>query len=267
MTLIIGVRCDNGIVIGSDGITTRPTVEQKTGSKIHDDIGKAVLFAAAGDVGIGQDVLRGLIHKSRQISKQNSKYHVVKNLIANTISSEIGSYVKRIEDTLIVADRSSLSNEQNVITRADFKAVIATRIDNEPYLFDIDQHGNLLDITPELVFTTIGSGESQAYPFLEFVKRTAWNGGQPNTIVQGILGVWWTLKYVTAGNASIGVGEPFSIGVLEQVGGIWEASILKSDRLLTYDEDIRDVELALRKHLNREVDTTDPPLRPDEPPD
>ena len=52
MTLIIGVRCENGIVVGSDGATTRPAVEQKTRSKIHDDIGKAVLFAAAGDVAV-----------------------------------------------------------------------------------------------------------------------------------------------------------------------------------------------------------------------
>ena len=263
MTLIIGVRCNNGIVIGSDGITTRPTVEQKTGSKIHDDIGKAVLFAAAGDVAIGQDVLRVLTHKSRPINQQNSKYHVVKNHIANTVSGEIKSYVKRIEDTLIVADRSSLTKEQNIITTADFIAVIATRIENEPHLFEIDAHGNLLEITPELAFTTIGSGQGQAYPFLEFVRRTAWSGGQPDTIVQGILGVWWTLKYVTAGNSSIGVGEPFSIGVLEQVNGIWEASILESDRLPTYDEDIRDVELALRRHLNKEIDSSDPPIRAD----
>ncbi len=86
MTLIIGVRCDNGIVIGSDGVTTRPTVEQKTGSKIHDDIGNAILFAAAGEVGIGQDVLRGLTHQSGPINRQNSNYHVVKNHIANTVA-------------------------------------------------------------------------------------------------------------------------------------------------------------------------------------
>lgn len=263
MTLIIGVRCDNGIVIGSDGVTTRPTVEQKTGSKIHDDIGKAVLFAASGEVGIGQSVLRGLTHQSGPINQQDSNYHTVKNHIENTVSSEIHSYVKRVEDTLVVADRFTLSQEQNVITFADFRAVMATRIANEPHLFEINQHGNLLEITPELVFTTIGSGQSQAYPFLEFVKRTAWSGGQPNTIVQGILGVWWTLKYVTVGNASIGVGEPYSIGVLEQVNGIWEASILESDRLSTYDQDIRDVERALRRHLNREIESPDPPPRPE----
>lgn len=261
MTLIIGVRCVNGIVMGSDGVTTRPTVEQQTGSKIQDDIGPAVLFAAAGDVAIGQAVLRGLIHKSKPINQPNSKYHAVTSHIANTISGEIKSYVKRIEDTLIIADRSSLSREENVIIPADFEAVIATRIGTEPHLFHVNPHGNLLEITPELVFATIGSGSSQANPFLEFVKRTAWNGGQPTTIVQGILGVWWTLKYVTAGNSSIGVGEPFSIGVLEQVNGVWEASIPKEDRLPNYDKDIQDVESALRRHLNKEVESTDPPLR------
>lgn len=57
VTLIVGVRCEDGVVVGADTISTyfspggRPTIEQEVASKI-DIFHGAVVVATAGSVGI-----------------------------------------------------------------------------------------------------------------------------------------------------------------------------------------------------------------------
>ena len=62
MTLVIGVRCKDGVVIGADSIATyasadgRLTVEQEIDSKIS-IVDDNMIFASSGAVGLSQEVL------------------------------------------------------------------------------------------------------------------------------------------------------------------------------------------------------------------
>jgi len=268
MTLIIGVRCRNGIVMGSDGLTTYssfdglPTIELQTGSKIR-VIRNNALYAAAGEVGVGQDILAKLDHKWDSISTKESRYHEVRREIATAISGEIEQYANRIEKTLIVVNRDKIPADRYLIEKVEFQSVICTSIGNECYLFQFDEHGNPVELEPAFTFIAIGSGQEPADFFLKFIKRVVWENRPPETIRQAITGVLWTLQYVTSGSASLGVGDPFSIGVLEKENDTWQTSTFEGDSLRLYEDDIRIAEKALRENLNAQIESSTPPVRED----
>ena len=264
MTLIIGVRCGDGVVIGSDSVTTysstdgQRTIEQEIDTKIR-IIKNSALYASAGAVGPSQDIFSAL-DSAWKANTKKSKYHVVKKHIADTISNQIKNYARRIEATLVVPNR----NSSNFVTTVDFASLVALPISNEHHLFCFNEHGNPEECVTELPIVTIGSGQVQADPFLAFVKRVAWKDGQPESVKQGIVGVLWTLQYVIARNSALGVGGQPSIGILEKAGEQWEASILKGERLSMYVDAIENAEQAIFEHLNEEVTSVTPPPRPTE---
>lgn len=258
MTLIIGVRCGDGVVIGSDSVTTysspdgQRTIEQETETKIR-LIKNSALYASAGAVGPSQDVLSTLDSNWKNINKK-PRYHTVKKEVADRISGQIKFYARRMEETLVIANR-----DQPFVTKVDIESLIALPIDSDFHLFRFDEHGNPEEYTSDLPIVTIGSGQVQADPFLAFVKRVAWNDEQPNTVKQGIVGVLWTLRYVIARNSALGVGGQPSIGILEMADEKWRASVLYGDRLSFYVDAIDDVEKALYVHLNQ-YETSSIPL-------
>ncbi len=259
MTLIIGVRCGDGVVIGSDSVTTyaspdgQRTIEQETETKIR-LINNVALYASAGDVGPSQDVLSALESNWRTITKR-ARYHAVKKSIADTISGQIKNYARRMEETLVVPNR----NSSNFVTRVGIESLMALPIGDEHHLFRFDEHGNPEEYVTEIPIVSIGSGQRPADPFLAFVKKVAWNDEQPDTVKQGIVGVLWTLLHVIETNAAPGVGGKASIGVLEKADGSWKSSVLIGDRLGLYTDAIESAEESLYELLNKPGTSTPPP--------
>ncbi|MCY4466736.1 MAG: hypothetical protein OXE46_14495 [Chloroflexi bacterium] len=262
MTLIIGVRCGDGIVIGSDSVTTyssfsgQPTIEQEIDTKVR-IINNNALYASAGEVGPSQDILSALESNWTKISRR-PKYHTVKKELSDTISGQIKHYARRKEETLVTPGRNN-----SFVTEVGIACVLAVPIADEHHLFLFDQHGNPEEYRSELPIVTVGSGQVQADPFLAFVKRVAWNDKQPATVKQGIAGVLWTLQYVIARNSALGVGGQPSIGILEKADRNWEISVHKlgSERLSMHIDAITNAEQSLFDHLNEHVTPTTLPPR------
>ena len=260
MTLVIGVRCGDGVVIGSDSVTTysspagQRTIEQEIDTKVR-IVRNSALYASAGAVGPSQDILSSLESNWQRVGKR-PKHHIVKKEISDLISAQISHYARRMEETLVVPGRSD-----SFVTGVEYAAVMAVPIANEHHLFLFDRHGNPEEYRSELPIVTVGSGQVQADPFLAFVKRVAWNDKQPNSVQQGIVGVLWTLQYVIARNSSLGVGGEPSVGILEIDRGRWVASVLKGERLGMHTEAIATAEQSLRDGLNRHLTPTTPPPR------
>ncbi len=64
MTLIVGIRCSDGVVLASDSAATyaqgaSPTVGQQSVTKIH-QIEKSILYAATGAIGVSQIICNAL---------------------------------------------------------------------------------------------------------------------------------------------------------------------------------------------------------------
>ena len=261
MTLVIGVRCGDGIVIGADSIATYATpngeytVEQKMDSKVH-KVDDNMLYAFSGDIGLGQDV-RHSVSKSWEKNKSKSKENIRKNL-SKAVVEPVKEYAER--SASVAALMRTASVQDPVVT-----SLIAYVAKGQPALIHYNLAGHPEEITRGLTFETIGSGKPYADPFLAFVKRVAWDDRQPRTVKQGIVGVLWALRYVSDSNSSIGVGGPFSIGVLEKNKDEWKASVLEEERLGLYKGAIDSAERSLEEELNKlepESESSIPPRLP-----
>ena len=245
MTLVIGVRCGDGIVIGADSKATyalpdgRPTVEQVMDSKIH-RVDDKLIYAFAGDMSLGQDVMHSL-SKSWEKHKSKSKENI-KNNLSKAVVEPVKEYAERSQSVALLMRAASVQDP--VVT-----SIVAFVTKDQPALIHYNLAGHPEEITRGLTFVTIGSGQLYADPFVAFVKRVAWKNGQPRTVKQGIVGVLWALQY--AGDSSTsGVGGPFSIGVLAKEKGEWKASVLEGERLEIFQGAIRSAERRLHEELN-----------------
>ena len=260
MTLVIGVCCGDGIVIGADSISTyatpdgRRTVEQETDSKIH-EVDDKMICAFAGDVGLGQDVLHSL-DKSREKNKGKSKENIIKG-VSMAVVEGIEEYAGRTHHV-----RSLLGGEY--VQAPMIESIVAFVAKDKHALIHYSREGNPTELTKGIPFIAIGSGQPWADPFVAFVKRVAWNDRQPRTVKQGIVGVLWALQHVIRVNPGRGVGGEISIGVLEKTQGEWKASVRKEDdaRLGLYKGNIESAERSLYEELNNlepEADSPEPP--------
>lgn len=260
MTLVIGVLCGDGIVIGADSIATsvtpkgQPTGEQKMDSKVH-KVDDGMLYAFSGDIGLGQDVLHS-VSKSWERNKSKSKENIRKSL-TKTVVDPIKDYANRTKYIKRVLP-TELAYEPLITS------IVAFVAKDQPVLIHYNLAGHPEEITSGLIFETIGSGKPYADPFVAFVKHVAWKGQQPRTVKHGIVGVLWALQYVSDFSPAIGVGGPFSIGVLEKSKDKWKASVQKEDRLGLYKGAINSAEERLYEELNKvepEADSPEPPRR------
>ena len=261
MTLVIGVLCGDGIVIGADSIATYATptgeytVEQKMDSKVH-KVDDRVLYAFSGDIGLGQDVMHSL-SKSWERNKSKSKENIRKSF-SKAVIEPINEYAKRSSDVRTLLPREPVYDPSIV-------SMVAFVAKDQPTLIRYSLEGHPEEYTKGLSFVAIGSGQKEADPFLAFVKRVAWNDRQPRTVKQGIVGVLWALQHVIRVNPGRGVGGEISIGVLERTQGEWQASVQKEERLGLYKGNIESAERSLYEELNNlelKADSPEPPRLP-----
>ena len=233
MTLIIGVRWLDGLVIGADSISTYGTaIEQEVSDKIQ-FIARDAVVGNAGAVGLSQ-LINDELRKRWDRVKQQSDVTAVKNEISMTIWSQVSPALKRAEEA-----RIGLGN--SVIENTLCHSLVALPVNNSPTLLAFDECAQPLEITLDSTFFSIGSGSLQADPFLAFVKRILWQGSVPRNMAEGIFGVLWTLDHVSRVNAGLGVGGRPNVVVLQKQEDEWRAEKLSDEAL---DEHLMGIRIA-----------------------
>ena len=213
MTVLVGVHCTDGVVIGSDSIATsamgqNPLVHLQSNSKIQ-IFSDQVIVAATGAVGLSQ---RLSTHVELAV-----KGGVFKNLKLDECTTNIS---KRF---LTDCGNSLVQNHPQ--RGIGFGAMIAALIQGEPRLIEY----GTTDFQPEikkdkLFFVSMGSGQMLADPFLAFISRVLWKDTSPS-VEQAKFGVYWALDHAIK-LAPGGVGGPINLSVLSKVGEAWQASLL-----------------------------------------
>lgn len=231
VTLIVGVICRDGVVIGADSIATASTaVEHQISNKItieEDD----VLIACSGTAGLSQLIKEELRGKWYEI-KQLNHLKDVRNAITKAMHLQIEP----------VSQRAKSAGKPF----GGCDTLVALPIDYTPTLLHFTQLADSFEITSELPFESIGSGKRHADPFLAFVKRILWGDSAPNSTRIAIFGVLWTLQHVSRVSAGLGVGGPHWIAVLERKNGAWKAERLGEAELSEHRQAIIEAEDALR---------------------
>lgn len=238
MTLIVGVKCQEGIVVGADSITTfGSAIEQEVHNKIK-LIEPDGIFAGAGAVGLNQLIEQRI--RSNWISLgEVENLADFRGLISELMWSEVGSALKRVRD----ADGILGSGLAEGIL---CNLMIALPHENTPTLLVYDECANSIEVTYESPFFSVGSGSFQADPFLAFVKRIFWDDVAPNTIAAGLFCVLWTLDHVSRVNAGLGVGGRPNVAVLRRNDQTWIAERLSDEFLFEQMQAIPEVEDRLR---------------------
>ena len=238
MTLIVGVKCKEGIVVGADSITTfGSAIEQEVQNKII-LIEPDGIYAGAGSVGLNQLILQ-------RISSNWASLGGVKNLadlrglISELMWTEVGSALERAR-----AADGILGTGLAEAIRCNL--MIALPHKDTPTLLVFDEGANSIEVTFESPFFSIGSGGFQADPFLAFVKRIFWDDAAPKTIAAGLFCVLWTLDHVSRVNAGLGVGGSPNVAVLLRRDSSWIAKRLSDEFLFEQMQAIPIAEDRLR---------------------
>ena len=236
MTLIIGVKCEDGVVVAADSIRTFGSyIEQEVSNKIQIEESN-VLVATSGVVGLSQLVKAELRHHWTTV-KEQQEVADSRNLISSAMLPPIRRTKQRAD---------SLNQKFQGCS-----SLVAFPLNDIPVLLQYNHFADSLEVTTESPFVSIGSGSFQADPFLAFIKRTFWLDQAPKTLSEGIFGALWTLQHVTTVNAGLGVGGRSRIAVLKKAGQSWIADFVSEEHVFSHQEAIADAERELSRFRNR----------------
>jgi 20S proteasome alpha/beta subunit len=222
MTLIVGIKCEKGIVLGADGAATygvlgTPTIRQPVKKKLR-CMGTQVVVGVSGSVGLGQRIAGEVeaiqkfgIPGDEKNRKQlhQCKPHEVMGFLRHALWNIVG---KELEIARVTAQTLGAA----ALNSALMQAVVVLLVGNEPCLFHFDQQGSAEQATDDLPFVAIGSGQLIADPFLAFIRRLFWQEQIP-TIEQGVFAAVWSIQHTIKTNAG-GVGPPIQIVIFRKVG-------------------------------------------------
>jgi 20S proteasome alpha/beta subunit len=229
MTAVVGIYCQDGIVIGSDSSASFAhtqdvrTIEQRV--KKVEVIADQVITAATGPVGLHQRFVE-IVRDYWTSKKGSGKTHleISKELCAAAYKDFASTQAQRGIYGALVAFPCSKSNR--------------------PQLCEFP----ITDFQPEfknenMWFVSMGSGQLITDPFLGLMRRVFWGNTPPN-LTDGIFAVTWTLKHVIELNPG-GINGPQQIAVLDMNN---RARLLKDDEIQEHLSNAEGAEEHLRNY-------------------
>ena len=236
MTLIVGIKCDEGIVLGADGAATvgtglgQSTARQpvRTKLRIHES---RVVIGVSGPIGLGQRFM----HEVEQLYK-DGKLKGKLPVEAMTIVSE--ALRKHIQVEVAMAKHAHGLIGPAAATAVLSQTLFALPLKREVCLMQFDHQGAPELATKDLPCASIGSGQAIADPFLALLRRLLWPDREP-TMPEGTFAVVWTLHHAIETNPG-GVADPKQVVWLEKRSG--KARELDQEELQEHLQFVREVE-------------------------
>jgi len=241
MTLIVAVKCVDGVVMGADSAATygalgTPTVRQPTERKIE-IIDERVLIGCAGPIGLAQR-LRGELEIFLKDKKSRGKPYQVMTDMRRAFASHIN-------DELDAAGRAQRVIGSAAQSSALGFSLVAMVPDGTPTLFTFDQQGAPEEASDQLPFVTIGSGQASADPFIAFLRGIFWEPGKLPTRAEGQFAVVWTLRQCIETTPG-GIAEPIHLFELAGDGQKFVARHVEDAELQEHIQAVDDAKEVLR---------------------
>ena len=224
MTLILGIRCTDGVIIGSDSAVTfgpspqQPTIEQPS-SKI-DVITGEVIVATTGFTGHGFRVVHeiGKIWNGKALSGKDicdAACHITQTVQGNFASTRA----------------------------AGCGALVALPLKGKAELIEFESSSFQPDVKHEnLWYASMGSGQFVADTLLGFVRKVFW-GNSPPKRQDGVFAATLVLS-LGCEMAPNGVNGPMQLAILEQVpkgkGTEWKARLVSREELLEHEQNVKE---------------------------
>ena len=246
MTIIIGVLCQDGVVVGTDssatfGVSRVHTIEQPC--KKIEIIDDHIIITGTGQIGLGQrfSEIVGRFWKEKGF-RDKSAVQACRELCALAYNDFISTNVSKGSYGSLLA--FSANEKFNLCE------------------FSID------DFQPELKteniwYVAMGSGQNIADPFLGFMRRVFWKNTPPN-INGAIFSVAWALNHTIDLNPG-GIKGPSQIAILEYTNNGYRARILSDAEIADHEDNINAAEEYLEKYKEILEDKSDKKI-PEPPP-
>lgn len=228
MTVLVGVLCQDGVVIGSDSSATfaashAATIEQPAQKTFL--VGYDVLFAGSGQRGLGQR-FEAILTRLRADPKFVPLGHleVAKNISAATLRDFAFTSCPPGQFGALVAFAGADGFHLCEFAVTDFQPEFKT---------------------PDTWFVSMGTGQPITDPFLGLLRRVFFRDSRP-LVKEGIFAVTWALEHAIELNTG-GINGPSQVGVLTQsgTGNSFSARLLTSAELAEYSDNVRDAEAHL----------------------
>lgn len=220
MTVLVGIKCKNGIVIGSDSSATFgsgqiSTIEQLT--KKIEIVHDRYVIAGTGQVGLGQRFC---------------------NVIDSTYSAGTYKGLNGITTATLMAHHALNDFASTCVQKGQYGALVAYPVGNELFLceFAINDFQPEMKTENGLWYASMGGGQLIADPFLGLMRSVFWESGAPS-LSDGIFIATWTLKHTIDINAG-GVGGPIQMATLTLENGHPVAKYLTDDQLQEHLENV-----------------------------
>lgn len=253
MTVLVGVKCTDGVVIGADSMATSthgPASLLQTQTDKIQIIAGEVIVAGSGSVGLIQRFTNVVDELWKNEEVKRNMWSCIKSISAATITDfkSTGVPFKQPPHGLGFG----------------FGSLLAAPIEGEARLVEYGE----ADVQPELkdekpIFVSMGSGQMLAEPFVAFVSRVLWDDGVPD-VQAAMFGVYWALDH-TIKYAPGGVGEPIRMALLKEENREWNARVLDDDELQEKAQHINQIERRIArypKEVLQEPQATPPPAPP-----
>lgn len=246
MTLIVGVKCSDGIVLGADSVATyatqlgQPIIRQDTVTKLHITSGK-IAVAVSGPISLSQnysDEMDSYIQtKGNKVNWRNTAE--AKTEISRMFWKHAGP---AWEKASVVAKAVGGAAHVECL----HSSATAFAIGDEPHLIQFSMQCNAEEVTQDLPFVALGSGQPPADTFLAFIRRIFWPLGLPS-LIDGQIATIWTLDEVIKTNPG-GVGGEVKVVLLrkDEKSSHWKCSELSVDEIDTHRQLITDIENRMR---------------------
>ena len=205
MTLIVGILCADGVVIGSDSAATfgphplRPTISQLYQQKIEiiDDF---VIVAGTGAIGLGQRLIAITKHGWR-----NEQFK-------NKTEVEIGQFLAH--ETIKNFRNTGINPLQPAGNPENYGALVAMPCRGKHALIEFPENGFQPEVkTDDLWYASMGSGQLVADPLLGFIRETFWENSAPPSRQEGIFAATLVLT-LSCAMAPTGVAGPIQMAIL-----------------------------------------------------
>jgi len=261
VTLIIGVKCSDGLVVGADAAATfgalgQATIRQET--KKLEILHKKIIVGVSGHVGLGQRITAEVSAQWAEERLGSKKPQEAMGILRNEFWKHAEGEWRAAHVTApIIGGGAAMES-------AACWAIVGLPLSKVPTLLHFDQQCSPEEVTFKLPFVTIGSGQKIADPFLAFLWRVFWSKGDPLKISDAQLAVYWTLDHAIRTHPG-GVAGRKQIITLEQSAGEWIATEIPEEQMEEHGQAVSEAEDVLRRWMYptpAEVPGESPPPAP-----
>ncbi|HCJ1109590.1 TPA: hypothetical protein NQN63_000189 [Legionella pneumophila] len=235
MTVLVGINCKDGVVIGADSSATSamgqyPLIEMQT--KKIDIINDKIIVAGTGQVGLGQRF---------------------KSIVKNAWDQGVFKH-DHVEVGRQLSQKALTDFGSTQAVKGSFGALVAFCCKKQVHLCEFPSN----DFQPEfketsrLWYVAMGSGQALAEPFLAFIRDVFWEKEIPS-IQDGIFAAYWTLSHTIQLNAG-GINGPINIATLRCINNDFQAKIFEEEELAEHKENISAIKSRLREYRQEIID-------------